>query len=79
MSETRKSLGLGAPAVIPIVCCVGIPLIVAAGISVAIAAWTGEIVVGTVVLAGAVILLSVRVSRRRSRQASPLLMTRSRP
>jgi O-antigen/teichoic acid export membrane protein len=79
MSETRKTLGVGALAVIPIVCCVGIPLIAAAGISVAVAAWAGGIAVGTVVLAAVVILLGVRARRRRSRQAPPLSMTRSRP
>ena len=79
MSETRKTLGVGALAVIPIVCCVGLPLIAAAGISVAVAAWAGGIAVGTVVLAAVVILLGVRARRRRRRQAPPLSMTRSRP
>ena len=38
MSEKRQSLGLGAVALIPIVCCIGLPLIAAAGVSAAVAA-----------------------------------------
>ena len=79
MSETRKNVGVGAVAVIPIVCCLGIPLVAAAGISVAVAAWAGGIALGAVVLAAVVILLSVRLRRRRSRQAPPLSITGSRP
>ena len=79
MSEMRQSVGLGALALIPIVCCVGIPLIVAAGISVAVAAWASGIAVGSILLVAVVILVSVRVRRRRSRQVPPLSLTRSRP
>ena len=79
MSGTRKSLGLSTLALIPIACCIGIPMIAAAGASVAVAAWVGGIAVGAVVLVAVVILVSVRVRRGRSRQAPPLSMTRSRP
>ena len=79
MKETRKSLGLGVLAVIPIACCVGIPLIAAAGISVAVAAWAGGIAVGSLVLVAAAIMLTLRVRQRRhARQAPPLSITRSR-
>jgi hypothetical protein len=63
MSDRRRSLGLGLLALAPIACCVGIPLIAAAGISVAVAAWIGGAVVASVVLAAAVILLTLRVRR----------------
>jgi hypothetical protein len=79
MTEARKSLGLGALALIPIGCCIGIPLIAAAGISVAVAAWAGGIVVGVLVLVAAAIVLALRVRHRRdARHAQPLLITRTR-
>jgi O-antigen/teichoic acid export membrane protein len=79
MSEARKNLGLGALALVPIVCCIGSPLIAAAGICVAVAAWAGGSAVGAVVLAAVAILLGVCVRRRRSRQVPRLSMMRSRP
>ncbi len=79
MSEKRTNLGWGALALIPIACCLGIPLIAAAGISVAVAAWAGGIAVGAVVLAAALILGGLRVRRRRRRRAPALSVTRSRP
>jgi hypothetical protein len=58
VSETRKNLGLGALALIPVVCCLGIPLVAAAGV--VAAAWAGGIALGVVVLAAVAILLSGR-------------------
>ena len=36
MSEQRQSLGLGALALLPIACCIGLPLVATASLSVAI-------------------------------------------
>jgi hypothetical protein len=63
MSDVRKSLGIGALALLPIACCIGLPLIVAAGIGAAALAWGGA-VVGAVVIATAAAFL---VLRRRAR------------
>jgi hypothetical protein len=41
MSETPKNFGFGLLAVVPIVCCIGLLLLVAAGVRVALAAWAG--------------------------------------
>ena len=76
MSETRKSLGWGALALIPIACCIGIPLIAAAGISVAVAAWAGGIAVGAIVLLAVATLLTLRLRRRH--HAPPFSVTRGR-
>ena len=78
MSEARKSLGFGLFALVPIACCIGIPLIAPAGISVAVAAWVGGAVLAAVVLAAVVVLLTLRLRRRHARQARGLSMTRSR-
>lgn len=59
---TDKAVGLGLLALLPI-CCIGLPLLAAATISVAALAWGGALV-GAVV---AVVALSVVVLRRRSR------------
>ncbi len=79
MTETRKSIGLGALALIPIVCCIGVPLIAAAGVGVAVAARVGGIAAGAVALAAVVTLLGVRVRRRRSRRGSALSTVQGRP
>ena len=78
MSEARKSLGLGALALLPIVCCAGIPLIAAAGISVAVAAWVGGAVVAAIVLVAAVLVLGLRLRRRRGGRPASLPVTRRR-
>ena len=78
MSETRKSLGWGALALIPIACCIGIPLIGAAGISVAVAAWAGGITVAAVVLVAVSIVLGVRLRRRYGRSSRPVSEMRTR-
>jgi len=75
MRETRANLGMGALALVPIVCCVGIPLI-AAGFSVAVAAWVGGIAVGAVVLVAVVVVLALR--RQHGRNAPLLSMRRGR-
>ncbi len=66
MSDLRKSLGLGGVGVLAIVCCAGLPLIVAAGVSAAVLAWAGGVAVGVIALGVAVALLVLR-ARRRSR------------
>lgn len=66
MREPRTSLGWGALALIPIACCIGIPLIAAAGISVAVSAWVGGIAIGALILAAATALLVIRGRRRRA-------------
>ena len=65
MSES-KGIGLAGLALLPIVCCVGLPLLLAAGLSVAAFALIGGIAVGAVALAAAVALLLVRARRRRA-------------
>ena len=65
MSEP-KGIGLAGMALLPIVCCVGLPLLLAAGVSVAAFALIGGITVGAVTLAAAVALLVVRARRRRA-------------
>jgi hypothetical protein len=77
VSETRKNVGLGAVALIPIACCIGIPLTAGAWISVAVAARAGGAFVVVVVLVAVVVVLALRLQRRNGRQ-SPLSTTRSR-
>ncbi len=66
MSQARKNLGLGALALVPIVCCVGLPLLLAAGISVAAFTVIGGISVGALVLGAAIALIVIRARRRRA-------------
>jgi hypothetical protein len=47
----EKELGFGLIALLPIACCVGLPLIVATGISVAAVAWAGGIALGVAAFA----------------------------
>jgi hypothetical protein len=63
MSETPKNFGFGLLAVVPIVCCIGLPLLVAAGVSVALAAWAGGIALA-VLAVGTVVALLVVWERR---------------
>ncbi len=74
MSELRTSLGLGGIGVLAIVCCAGLPLILAAGVSAAVLAWAGGLAVGVIALVVAVALLVVRARRR----SSALMSTPSR-
>lgn len=77
VSEARKNVGLGLLALIPVACCIGIPLLAAAGVSVAVAAWAGGIALGAIVLVAAAALLGLRL-RRRGRPILPHSITRSR-
>jgi len=59
--ELRKSLDLGGIALLSIACCVGLPLIAAAGLTVAAFTWIGGIAIGAVALAAALTLLVTRI------------------
>lgn len=59
----RQGLGLGGVGLLAIVCCAGLPLIVAAGISLVALAWGGAVLaVGVGIVAG----LMIVGARRRS-------------
>lgn len=60
---SKLALGIGVP-VLAVVCCAGLPLLVAAGAGVALAAWLGGIAAAALVLGVVVVLLT---SRTRSR------------
>jgi len=77
MSEPRSNLGVGLLALIPIACCIGLPLIAAAGISVALAAWVGGLALAALVLIVAVAVLVLRTRRHRNDRPSSILRTRS--
>jgi hypothetical protein len=62
MSERRNGLGLAGIAVIPIACCIGLPLLAAAGIGVAVL--VGGVAAGALAVIAAAVLL-VRRKRRR--------------
>jgi hypothetical protein len=62
MSERRDRLGLAGIAVIPIACCIGLPLLAAAGIGVAVL--VGGVAAGGLAVIAAAVLL-VRRRRRR--------------
>jgi thiamine monophosphate synthase len=64
-----SGVGFGLLALLPIACCVGLPLVAAAGISVAAVAWVGGLAVGAVALVAAVFFLVVR-ARAKERAAS---------
>jgi asparagine N-glycosylation enzyme membrane subunit Stt3 len=70
MTETRSNLGLGVLALIPIACCIGLPLIAAAGISIGLAAWVGGVALAAFLLIAAVALLVLRVRRHRENTAA---------
>ena len=71
MSEPRANLGVGLLALIPIACCIGLPLIAAAGISVALAAWVGGLAFAALVLIVAVAVLALRTRRFLTRGSPP--------
>jgi hypothetical protein len=62
MTETRSDarLGVGALVALPIVCCVGLALLVGAGLGVAAVAWIGGLALGMAALAVAVAVVAVR-------------------
>jgi len=76
MSEKRQSLGLGALALVPIACCLGVPLLAAAGVSLAVAAWTGGSAAAAIVLV--LVVFTSRLRRRRSGQPRSLRTTGNR-
>jgi membrane protein implicated in regulation of membrane protease activity len=78
MSEKRQSLGLGALALVPIACCIGLPLLAAAGVSVGLAAWTGGIAAAAIALALVLVVFTSRMRRRRSAQPRSLRTTGNR-
>ena len=59
-----KTLGMAGLVAVPVVCCAGLPLFLAAGVSVGFAAWIGGIAVGGIVLFGAAVVVGLRVRRR---------------
>jgi hypothetical protein len=65
MSERRDGLGLAGIAVVPIACCIGLPLLAAAGIGVAVR--VGGVAAGAV----AVIAAAVPLVRRKRRRETP--------
>jgi hypothetical protein len=62
MSERRDGLGLAGIAVIPIACCLGLPLLAAAGIGIAVL--VGGVAAGVLVVIAAAAVF-VRRTRRR--------------
>ena len=74
MTETTRDvrLGVGALLALPIVCCVGLSLLVGAGLGVAAVAWIGGLTLGMLALAVAVGLVLVRVQRRVDVRCAPL-------
>jgi hypothetical protein len=60
--DTR--LGLGALVALPVVCCIGLSLLVGAGLGVAAVAWIGGLALGLVALVAAVVLVGVRARQR---------------
>lgn len=70
MRKVRKDLGLGGIALVSIACCVGLPLVVAAGFSVAAFAWIGGIAIAAIALAAAFTLFAVLTRTRRSCKVS---------
>jgi hypothetical protein len=77
MRETRSSLGVGLLALIPVACCIGLPLIVAGGIGIGLAAWAGGLALTALAIVAAAALV-VRVRRHRNDRApSSTLRVRS--
>ncbi len=60
----RAIFGLGGVGLLAVVCCAGLPLIVAAGLSAAVLAWIGGLAVGLVALVLAVTVVVVRARKR---------------
>ena len=69
--------GLGLIALLPI-CCLGLPLLVAASVSVAAVAWVGAIAAGAVAFAALVVVVTARVRHRRSTRPPSLRISGSR-
>ena len=60
------SLSLGGIGVLAIVCCAGLPLILAAGLSATVLVWAGGLALGVIALGVAIALSVVRAGRRSS-------------
>jgi heme exporter protein D len=71
MSEVRKGIGLGGIAILPIACCIGLPLLLAASVSAAAFVW-GGVALGAVALVGVVAFVVVRRRTRTSACRAPL-------
>lgn len=71
---TEKGVGLGMIALLPI-CCIGLTLVLTAGISVAALAWGGALVGGIV----AVAVFSAVLLHRRGRTSATRVPAQSRP
>ena len=69
--------GFGLIALLPI-CCLGLPLLVAASVSVAAVVWVGAIAAGAIAFAAVVVVVAARVRRRRSTRSPSVRMTGSR-
>jgi hypothetical protein len=63
MKEPRKSLGAGAIASLPIACCLGLPLLVAAGVGTAALVWGAGVIAALALAATAVVVLARRRAR----------------
>ena len=70
MSQVRKALGPLGLALLPI-CCLGVPLLIAAGVSVAALALIAGITLAVIVCAGLIVLLIVRGADARASWRSP--------
>jgi Flp pilus assembly protein TadB len=62
----HAGLGVGVVSLLAVVCCAGLPLLVAAGLSVAVLAWIGGIAGGAVALTAVIGLLALRSRQRRA-------------
>jgi hypothetical protein len=70
LSELRKRVGVGGIALLPIACCLGVPLLFAAGVG-AVALVSGGVIVGTLAVLVAVAYLVRRRSHREGGQCEP--------
>jgi hypothetical protein len=73
--RVRSSLGSAGIAVLAVVCCAGLPLVVAAGLSAATYALIGGIAVAALVLGLGIVAAALRV--RSSRRAARSVLVRS--
>ena len=73
MTEPRRDvrLGVGALVALPIVCCVGVSLLVGEGLGVAAVAWIGGLTLGMLALVVAVVLVLVHMRRRAAVPCGP--------
>lgn len=77
--SAAKGLGFGLIALLPIACCLGLPLIVAAGLSVTAVALVGGIASGAIALAATMLLFSIRIRTRRRRASFSVPSERQTP